>query len=93
MKPSPGGLPCGMTFPRPAPVLRVWLELRLGGKVLIATRARFVQRVVRGRFCTGAAGAQRCRRVRHVETRVTVDAGSCPGMPDDRCRRFTVART
>lgn len=94
MSPGEQGLALpGGAFPRPAPVLRVWLELRLGGKVLIATRARFVQRVVRGRFCTGAAGAQRCRRVRHVETRVTVDAGSCPGMPDDRCRRFTVART
>lgn len=89
---SPGdqglALPGG-ALPRPSPLLRVWVELRLGGKVLIATRARFVQRVVRGRFCIG----QRCRRVRHVETRVTVDDGACPGMPDDRCRRFTVGRT
>jgi hypothetical protein len=82
---SPGG-----AFPRPGPVIRAWLELRLGGKVLIATRARFTQRVVRGRFCTRpGGGAQRCRLLRHVQTDVAPDAGACPGMPGDRCRTFT----
>jgi hypothetical protein len=79
----------GGTFPRPAPPLRVWLELRLGGRVLIATRARFTQRVVRARFCTGAGSGRSCRLRRHVETDVAPDAGPCPGMPEGRCRAFT----
>lgn len=85
---SPGeqglALPGG-TFPRPGPVLRAWLELRLGGKVLIATRARFTQRVVRGRFCIRGS----CKLVRHVQTDVRPDSGPCPGMPGNRCRTFT----
>jgi hypothetical protein len=90
MSPGNQGLALpGGRFPRPGPVIRVWLELRLGGKVLIATRARFTQRVVRGRFCTRpGGGAQRCRLLRHVQTDVAPDAGTCPGMPGDRCRTF-----
>lgn len=85
---SPGdqglALPGG-AFPRPGPVIRAWLELRLGGKVLVATRARFTQRVVKGRFCIAGS----CKLIRHVQTDVRPDSGPCPGMPGNRCRSFT----